>query len=449
VTGLIAPSGSRDEYTYNPNGARESESAFAADIDIPETVTAFEYGLEGGLARVQRVGEDSVDISYVADGDGLRQSRTAGASTSEFLWNVVSDTPLLMSDGSLDFIYGPLATPLAQVSRSTSHVDYLHSDLIGSVRWITDSSATVTSSKQFAPYGSQVKSSGIAESPIGFTGAWTDPDTDLVYLRSRDLDPKTGQFLTVDPAVDTTGEPYAYASGNPVQKIDPSGRRPDPGSSASSLDRPTSDSVWWQAAVIGEISSTLEENRRWCFTPQCIAAMDTFQSYASTAEGRIILGWALGISPREMHYGADTGVVAHLQGVAATVDALRALQTGLAAGVASVGFVQIASYDAGKPGLGNSNFTRDAHTYTHWDLASDSDRVLAALGSYLMKGTVSRIDERCRIATVVFYGSNTATLGSAGAFSDELRDALNEISDATGLASPTTQYFSWTEYVRY
>ena len=39
----------------------------------------------------------------------------------------------------------------------------------------------------------------------------------------RYYDPTTGQFLSVDPAVDTTGEPYPYAASDPVNQNDPSG----------------------------------------------------------------------------------------------------------------------------------------------------------------------------------------------------------------------------------
>ncbi|MCS0500487.1 RHS repeat-associated core domain-containing protein [Protaetiibacter mangrovi] len=63
---------------------------------------------------------------------------------------------------------------------------------------------------------------GVA-SAFGFTGAWTDEATRLVYLRARDYDPSTAQFLQVDPAVDDTHQPYAYAYNNPLLWTDPSG----------------------------------------------------------------------------------------------------------------------------------------------------------------------------------------------------------------------------------
>jgi RHS repeat-associated protein len=40
----------------------------------------------------------------------------------------------------------------------------------------------------------------------------------------RYYDPATGQFLSVDPDVAVTGQPYAYAGADPVNESDPSGR---------------------------------------------------------------------------------------------------------------------------------------------------------------------------------------------------------------------------------
>jgi RHS repeat-associated protein len=58
--------------------------------------------------------------------------------------------------------------------------------------------------------------------PVGFAGGYTDP-TGLVYLIHRYFDPSTGQFLSVDPLVDQTGQPYAYTGDDPVNGVDPLG----------------------------------------------------------------------------------------------------------------------------------------------------------------------------------------------------------------------------------
>lgn len=45
----------------------------------------------------------------------------------------------------------------------------------------------------------------------------------LVFLNNRYHDPTLGTFISVDPLVAATGEPYIYASGNPTTLSDPSG----------------------------------------------------------------------------------------------------------------------------------------------------------------------------------------------------------------------------------
>jgi hypothetical protein len=42
-------------------------------------------------------------------------------------------------------------------------------------------------------------------------------------MRARWYDPATGQFLSVDPLVATTNQPYQYAGDNPVSNTDTTG----------------------------------------------------------------------------------------------------------------------------------------------------------------------------------------------------------------------------------
>ncbi|MDB5335763.1 MAG: putative NocE, partial [Planctomycetaceae bacterium] len=72
-------------------------------------------------------------------------------------------------------------------------------------------------------HGNRLAHTGTAHSAIGYSGNLTDSDTGLVYLRATDYDPATGQFLTVDPAVDSTRQPHAYVANNPLQLTDPTG----------------------------------------------------------------------------------------------------------------------------------------------------------------------------------------------------------------------------------
>ena len=45
----------------------------------------------------------------------------------------------------------------------------------------------------------------------------------LIYLLNRYCDPGTGQFVSVDPGLVQTQEPYAYGGGDPVINTDPRG----------------------------------------------------------------------------------------------------------------------------------------------------------------------------------------------------------------------------------
>ena len=73
-----------------------------------------------------------------------------------------------------------------------------------------------------------------------------------LFLNNRYHDPALGSFLSVDPLVTTTGEPYIYASANPVTLSDPSGlcsadprERQQCEAEASGQGSPLS--FWWQS----------------------------------------------------------------------------------------------------------------------------------------------------------------------------------------------------------
>jgi RHS repeat-associated protein len=58
--------------------------------------------------------------------------------------------------------------------------------------------------------------------PYGYAGAYTDP-TGLDYLTNRYYDPSAASFMSVDPLVSLTQEPYGYVNDDPVNGTDPLG----------------------------------------------------------------------------------------------------------------------------------------------------------------------------------------------------------------------------------
>ncbi len=59
-------------------------------------------------------------------------------------------------------------------------------------------------------------------------------DVHLTYLNNRHYDPTTGVFVSVDPLVTKTMQPYIYGAANPITYSDPSGLDPDTSSQVRS-----------------------------------------------------------------------------------------------------------------------------------------------------------------------------------------------------------------------
>jgi RHS repeat-associated protein len=95
---------------------------------------------------------------------------------------------------------------IEQINNSTGAVEYLHHDQRGSTLLLTGATGKVEGKCTYSAYGTPT-CEGTATTPLGFDGQYTNSDTGLVYLRAREYDPSTAQFLSVDPLVGTTRAP--------------------------------------------------------------------------------------------------------------------------------------------------------------------------------------------------------------------------------------------------
>ena len=173
----------------------------------------------------------ATSYGYTYNAGGLRMSETSpGGTTQQFTWNTHSFVPQLLMDGSNAYIYGPQTSslgnaPVEQISlsapNSQSSASYLLSDPEG-VRLTFNSSGTITAYASYDAYGNVISGGLSSVTPFGYAGGYTDP-TGLIYLVNRYYDPSTGQFLSVDPLVGVTDQPYQYVGGDPVNGSDPLG----------------------------------------------------------------------------------------------------------------------------------------------------------------------------------------------------------------------------------
>ncbi|SEC06121.1 RHS repeat-associated core domain-containing protein [Amycolatopsis tolypomycina] len=145
--------------------------------------------------------------------------KTVNGTSGIFTWDD-NKTPNVLTDGTNDYLYGPGGLPVEQIGAGGPSW-FVH-DGLGSTIGLLNAVGAVTGRYDYTPYG-VATFTGTTSTPLQFTGQYTDTESHLLYLRARYYDPATALFLTVDPLVDRTGTPYAYAGDNPLVAIDPTG----------------------------------------------------------------------------------------------------------------------------------------------------------------------------------------------------------------------------------
>jgi RHS repeat-associated protein len=225
-------------YTYDELGERTKTKPASGPA------TTYGYDQAGDLTSVERPKEGEVSEikdTYAYNGEGLRASQTIAGTTTYMAWDSNEGLPLILSDGTNSYIYGPDGLPVEQIS-SGGTVTYLHHDQQGSTRLLSGSTGTVAGKCSYGAYGAPT-CEGATTTPLGYDAQYTNTDTGLIYLRARVYDPATGQFLSRDPLAAITGAPYNYAVDNPLNRGDASGL---------SSWNPFSESFWTEGNFISE-----------------------------------------------------------------------------------------------------------------------------------------------------------------------------------------------------
>lgn len=164
--------------------------------------------------------------TYAYDGSGLRVSDSTGHNFS-YDTQTRPGTPLVIDDGSNAYIYGPAefgsgTAPIEQIASGTgSTATYLVNSPAGVTQQLSATGSS-TSTEAYSEFGTPTVTSGSKSTPFGFQGGYTD-STGLIYFVNRYYDPTTGQFISMDPMVGITGQPYSGFGDNPVNATDPLG----------------------------------------------------------------------------------------------------------------------------------------------------------------------------------------------------------------------------------
>jgi RHS repeat-associated protein len=272
-------------YTYDAAGNRNLANA--------ATGTDYTYAWDtlGRMTSTTATPGGTTSMIYGADRQRILREAPDGTVTLYLAGLVEITDPPTGSVVKATRFYNIAGTTVAYRDNSTANtaLRFLAGDIQGSVGATLIASDGTNNQQLYDPYGN-VRAGILPATEHGFLNQTKDTTTGLNYLNNRYLDPTTGTFLSVDPLVATTGDPYLYAAGNPTTLSDPSGL--EPCSWCSSVE--TRHHGEGQAGL----KMALEEARRTCFGG---CGNDPYGSVAADdltyLEGRVIpamldLDWA-------------------------------------------------------------------------------------------------------------------------------------------------------------
>ena len=175
-------------------------------------------------------------VTIVYDGDGNRVAKTANGVTTHYLVDDLNPTgyaqvvdEVLGTVASRTYTYGPQRISEGQAISGVWTPSFYGYDGAGAVRYLANAVGTVTDTYDYDAWGNEVNSTGSTPNVYLYRGEQWDPDLGLYYLRARYFSPGTGRLLAGDPdpghaRVPATLHKYTYASDDPVDGRDPSGK---------------------------------------------------------------------------------------------------------------------------------------------------------------------------------------------------------------------------------
>jgi RHS repeat-associated protein len=223
---------SSGSFGYNADDEVSSES-----YDSNGNVTAaggkvFAYDSENHLTSM-----NGGAVTIVYDAFGNRVSKTVNGVTTKYLVeddvNPTGYPQVLdeLTNGAVTrtYTYGSQRISQYQVISNTWTPSFYGYDGGGSVRQLTNIAGAITDTYDYDAFGNKINSTGTTPNNYLYRGEQYDSDLGLYYLRARYYNPVTGLFVSQDPESGILTDPktlhkYLYANGDPVNRVDPSGR---------------------------------------------------------------------------------------------------------------------------------------------------------------------------------------------------------------------------------
>ncbi len=274
ASALSGPAPYWTSYTYNPAGQRTTEtqhtSTATTKITYCYTNTNQPHTLTGTTTKTDCTNPERT-YSYDATGNTTKRPGTAGNTAQNLIWSEEGKlTRLTEDDQPTDYVYGADGTLLIRATEDgervlyagatelhlrtdgttwaqryytaggitagmrsnqtgTNKVTFLISDHHGTSSLAVDRLDQKFTKRYTTPFGEDRGKPLYGPWPDdkGFLGKTRDITTGLTHIGAREYDPVIGQFISVDPLLESirsqTLNGYSYGAQNPLLFSDPSG----------------------------------------------------------------------------------------------------------------------------------------------------------------------------------------------------------------------------------
>jgi len=216
-------SDSQRKLTYH---SRFDANGNTSVINAAGSRTTYTWDIEDHPTLVVLPDGDRNTITY--DGDGRRQRfRESGGTDRTFIWDGENIRDEVSSADSLLVVYtlAPRGYGDLIARRASSATRFYHCDALGSIQALTDTSETVTDTREYRAFGETNTSSGSSWNRfwwVGRLGYYAHKDSDDYWVRARVYRPQMGRWVSRDPAQQGINW-YSYVANGPLGAVDPSG----------------------------------------------------------------------------------------------------------------------------------------------------------------------------------------------------------------------------------
>lgn len=179
------------------------------------------WDFEGHLDKVI---DSTGQTSYIYDADGNRLVRRDPTGTTLYLPGQEIRFNFATQTTTCTRYYSYNGATIA--SRTAAGLSWLTEDHHGTVGVAIDAATQQAKIRRETPYGTPRDAPPAWPNDKGFLGGTRD-NTGLTHLGTREYDPLTGRFISVDPVLDLSDpqqwNAYAYGNNSPISFSDPAG----------------------------------------------------------------------------------------------------------------------------------------------------------------------------------------------------------------------------------